>query len=318
MRSAAEPRTLRSWLGAMASGIARARTLGLAAEMSFWVFLSLVPLAAIAGYVAARIAVTHGWHAWLAESAAPPQVRELIAPQLEQLAAWRGGSLAPIAAVTFVWLAASGVHSVFDAVEVQTGTSRPWWKKRLLAIFVCIALALGVGLLALLGAGLDWVEALARRALPSPLAGAGDGPAGHFVRVALALFVAFAMMAGLYRVAIPPHCGRRFPVLPGAALAVLLQAALAWGYGIYLTRLGGGAGAYMAGLAVVGVTLTTIWLLSVALLLGAQLNRVLADRLRNEGAWPSSGESSSPRTSPRRPNGRSTGPSISQRPSEHH
>lgn len=172
--------------------------------MSFWVFLSLVPLAAIAGYVAARIAVTHGWHAWLAESAAPPQVRELIAPQLEQLAAWRGGSLAPIAAVTFVWLAASGVHSVFDAVEVQTGTSRPWWKKRLLAIFVCIALALGVGLLALLGAGLDWVEALARRALPSPLAGAGDGPAGHFVRVALALFVAFAMMAGLYRVAIPP------------------------------------------------------------------------------------------------------------------
>jgi membrane protein len=302
----------------MAAGIGRARTLGLAAEMSFWMFLALVPLAAIAGYVAARIAVTHGWHAWLAVSAAPPQVRDLIAPQVEQVADWRGGTLAPIAAVTFVWLGASGVHSVFDAVEVQTGTSRPWWKKRLLAIFTCIALALGVGLLALLGAGLDWVETLAKRELPSSLVGIGDGPAGHFVRIGLAVLVAFGMMAGLYRVAIPPQCGRRLPVLPGAALAVLLQAGLAWGYGVYVTRLGGGGGAYMAGLAVVGVTLTTLWLLSVALLLGAQLNRVLAERLRNEGAWRSSGESSSPRTSARRPTVRSTGPSISQRPSEHH
>jgi membrane protein len=308
------PGRVRSWLAAMADGIGRARTLGLAAEMSFWVFLALVPLAAIAGYVAARLAASH---AWLAASAVPPQVRDLIAPQLEQLAGWRGGAIAPIAAATFLWLASSGVHAIFDAVEVQTGTSRPWWKKRLLAIAACLALAVGVGLLALLGAGLDRIESLLGAHLPPFLAGLGRGTGSQMVRIALGVIVAFAMVSGLYRVAIPPKCGRHFPVVPGAALAVVLQAALGWGYGVYVTRLGGGGGAYMAGLAVVGVTLMTLWLLSVALLLGAQLNRVLAERLRRDHTWPSSGESSSPQTSPRRPNGRSIGPSISRRRSEH-
>ena len=42
----------REWLDPMWADIARARTLGLAAEMSFWLFLSLVPLAAVAGLAA--------------------------------------------------------------------------------------------------------------------------------------------------------------------------------------------------------------------------------------------------------------------------
>lgn len=299
----------------MAGGVDRARTLGLAAEMSFWMFLALVPLAAVAGYVAARLAASH---AWLAMSAVPPQVRDLVAPQVKSLAAMRGRTIAPIAAATFLWLASSGVAAVFDAVQVQTGTSRPWWKQRLLAIGTCIALALGVGLLALLGAGVDWMETLLGQKLPPWFVHAEHGPAAHVLRLVLGGLILFAMVAGLYRVAIPRDCGRRFPVLAGAALAVVLQIALGWGYGIYVTRLGGSGSSYEAGLAVVGVTLMMLWLFSVALLLGAQLNRVLADRLRSkEPPCPSSDESSSRPTSPKRPTAPSITRSISPRPSGH-
>ena len=70
-------------------------------------------------------------------------------------------------------------------------------------------------------------------------------------------------------------------------------------YGFYVTKLGGNGDAYQAGLAAVGITLMTLWLFSIALLLGAQLNCVLAGSLRRRDAWQATGGSSSPRTSPK-------------------
>jgi membrane protein len=293
-----------------AKGIGRARTLGLAAEMSFWLFLALVPLAAVAGMVAARLATSHPWleHAL---SSVPPQARDLLVQQVDRVASWHGRAVAPLAAATFVWLASSGVHAVFDALELQTGTSRPWWKKRLLSLATCIALAIGVALLALLGTGLGWVDALIGRHLPEGLVAAAHGPLGSAIRWGTGALLAVGMVAGLYRVAIPPGAQARFPVLPGAVLAVALQALLGRAYGWYVTGLGGSGSAYQAGLAAVGVTMMTLWLFSVALLAGAELNRVLAERLRRPDAWPRSAASSSPRTSPKHRTQLSTGPSRS-------
>jgi len=305
----------------MVAGIGRARTLGLAAEMSFWIFLALVPLAAVAGFAAARLAKAHLATFSSTLSAVPPEVRDLLVRQVDHLASWHGGTLAPVAAGTFVWLASSGVHAVFDALEVQTGAeARPWWKKRLLAIGTCIGLSIGFGLVAVLGAGLDWLGTLVGRELPAWIPGAVHGTAGHLVRWFVGALVAVAMEAGLFRVGLSGEY--RSPLLPGAVLAVALQAALGWLYGFYVTKLGGSGSAYEAGLAVVGVTLMILWLFSLALLLGAQLNVVLcrarmAKALRAAQACPSSAASSSRPTSPRPPTAPSTGPSSSPRVSGH-
>jgi hypothetical protein len=56
-----------------------------------------------------------------------------------------------------------------------------------------------------------------------------------------------------------------------------LTALLGRSYAFYIARAGAGD-AYRAGLTVVGVTLMTLWLFSVALLLGVHLNRVLSER----------------------------------------
>jgi membrane protein len=265
----------REWLAPILRGVTRARTLGLAAEMSFWLFLSLVPLAAIAGLVAARLATSHAPLTGSVLSSVPPDARRMIESQVEAVAQWNGGKVAPVALGTFVWLAASGVHSVFDALEVQSGTTRPWWKKRLLAIATCVGLSVGVAILGVLAVGLDRLAVLAGRAVS--LEGTGATVASVLARSVSGCIVSVAMVAALYRVGIPREAPRRTPILPGALLAVALLAALGWGYRLYVSRAGAGD-AYLGSLAVIGVTLMTLWLFSIALLLGAELNKVIRDR----------------------------------------
>jgi len=287
-------------LAEVVSGVTRRRTLGLAAEMSFWVFLSLVPLLAVAGFVAARVATAHPWGALSAMQAVPPPVRELVMKEADHIVRLRGGAMAPIAAATFVWLASTGVAAVFDALELQSGVKpRPWLAKRALAIGTCIALSVGGALIALLDSGVVWLEGVAGAHLPTWLVSLVHGPAGTVARWMVGAFVAVAMVSGLYRVGVPRTEGTRPHVLAGAVLAVVLMLALGFAYGFYVTKLGGSGSVYEAGLAAVGITLMTMWLFSIALLLGAQVNCVLAGRLRADGTWPRSAASSSPPTSPR-------------------
>jgi membrane protein len=271
----------RAWLQPLIVSLTRGRTLGLAAEMAFWIFLAMVPLAAVAGFAAARVATSNESVLPSLLSSLPEAARDLIVNQVRQVAAWRGGALAPVAVATFVWLASSGVQAIFDALEVQSGTSRPWWKRRLLALLACILLSVGVAGAALLVSGLGWLRSLLGRAAPIVFDAEGAAVRNVLGRLAAAA-LAVGMVAALYRIGIPREARSRMALLPGAVLAVILQGAMGWTYGTYVGRFGEG-GAYLAGLAVIAVTLMTLWLFSVALLLGATFNGVVAERRRNRG-----------------------------------
>jgi membrane protein len=306
-------------LQSLRKGASRARTFGLAAAMAFWLFLSLVPLAAVAGLLAARLVAARPWVLQSALASVPPQVRELVMSQVQQVAHWHGGAVAPAAVATFVWLASSGVSAIFDALEAQTGTSRPWWRRRLFAIASCVGLSIGTAVVALLSVGLDRLRAFAEHVLGGPTIPAAGAPLVHAVERPLTFALRWGagaviwvgMIALLYRVGIPGKKSEHDPVLPGAILAAVLHSVLGGGYGWYVATLGSRSGAYEAGLAVIGVTLVTLWLFSVALLLGAELNRVLAERLRRRGAWQRSDASSSPQISRKPRTEPSTGPSSS-------
>jgi uncharacterized BrkB/YihY/UPF0761 family membrane protein len=307
-------RKLPQTLWEVASGLTCRRTLGLAAEMSFWVFLSLVPLLAVGGFVAARVATSHPWQALSAMQAVPTPVKELVMREADHIASWRGGAVAPIAAATFVWLASTGIAAVFDALQLQSGAEpRSWLERRVLAIGTCIALAVGVALLTLLESGVSWLGRIAGAYVPPWIVTIVHGPAGTAARWLMGACIATAMVAGLYRVGVPHGERMRPRVVPGAVVAVVLMIGLGYAYGFYVTKLGGSGSVYQAGLAAVGMTLMTIWLFAIALLLGAELNCVLAEHLRADGAWPRSAASSSPRISRRPPSAPST-PRSSSRP----
>jgi membrane protein len=285
------------WLKPMWRNIDEKNTLGLAAQMAFWVFLSLVPLAAFAGFAAARFAVTHHEHILepLKESV-PPEVSQLIVPQVEHVSQWRGGTVAPIALVIFVWLASSGVHSAFDAIDIQVGTRRPWWKKRLYAIALCILLSIGTAVVAMLAAGFGWIA----RFVGAQWAWVGSA-LDWIVRVSLALVIALVLLCALYWVGLPNDVRKKMPIWPGAALALLLLIVMGFGYGEYIARMGMDE-PYLAGLAAVGATLILLYLYSLAVLFGVELNRVIGmHRAAKVASCSPSRASSSRPTSPSRP-----------------
>jgi membrane protein len=249
----------------------KARTFGLAAETAFWLFLSLVPLAAVAGLLAAKLALANWQTVVPFFSELPPAARELVAKELGNVSAWGGGSVGITGVAVFIWLASSGIHSIFDSLELQTGSERPWWKKRLIALGTCVAFSIGVAVLTFIGPG---IQAMERLVGVVPI---GSSVLVQILRAVIGIGITFGMVSTLYWIGVPPRVRKQMPILPGAALAVSLQILLGIGYRIYLSTAGDG-GAYQAGLAVIGVTLTALYLLSTALLAGAVLNRWIGCR----------------------------------------
>jgi len=262
------------WIRAFVREIVDSRIAGMAAEMAFWLFLSLIPLAAVAGLVAAKIAVSSSDVAAMLDSL-PPETRHLVAKQLTHVAAWKGGAVGAPAALVFFWLASGGIHSVFDLLEVMVGASRAWWKKRLIAIGACLALSAGTAIIAVLAGGLRHVLAFLHGAVS--FAGL-DHEAGFFdsaVRVTLGMITAVVLVAGIYFIGVPRVARKRIPIVPGALLAVGLQVMFGYGYVFYLSKVGVQS-AYQAGLSIIGVTMIALYLFSIALLVGALLNHLLA------------------------------------------
>ena len=264
------------WLKTLAANVDRSRTFGLAAEMTCWLFLALIPLAAVLGMIAAKLAMKNYEAASGIMRAMPSSMRQMIGGELGRVSAWNGGAVAPLAALTFIWLASSGLHAVFDGLEVATEScQRPWWKKRLYALASCIALSIGVALLTLLGTGLDWIRHIAGAGIPDVFA--GHGVVAGTLRLMTAAALAFGLIVFLYWAGVTRRMRSRMPRAPGAAIAVLLMGVLGWGYGFWVSKAGNGS-AYQAGLAVIGVTIMTLYLFCSALLLGAEINRVLGAR----------------------------------------
>jgi membrane protein len=264
-----------AWFRSFIRQLDVSRTTGMAAELAFWLFLSLIPLAAVAGLVAARIAVGSERMPEILASL-PPETQRLIKDQLAAVAAWNGGRVAAPAAVVFLWLGSGGVSAVFDVLEVKAGAARPWWKRRLVAVGTCVALSVGVAVIALMVTGVDRIVALVRGALPweiPPTTGAV-----HTVgRLAVGFATAVALVAGLYTVGVPRSVRRNRVVWPGALLAVAIQTMLGYGYGFYLAQVGTHS-AYQASLSIIGVTMMALYLFSLALLIGAELNAMIEKR----------------------------------------
>jgi membrane protein len=247
------------------------RILGLASEVAFWLFLSILPLAAVAAMAAAKIVVArHGAFDALL-GAVHPAMRTYVSSELGRVAAWKGGAVGPVAAVTFLWLASSGVHGLFDAFEAMGHVTRPWWKKRALAIIACVLLSIGVAVVSVLAIGVERMAAFLQNAAPFP--GWLESAFGRAVRVGVGGAVAFGMIAGLYALGNPRPAGRRrLPVLPGALFATVASAVLAYGYAL-VVRLAGDSGAYLAGLATIAVSMTFVYLYALAILLGYTVNQ---------------------------------------------
>jgi membrane protein len=267
-----------AWLRCLERRLDAHRWFGLGTEMAFWLFLSLLPLVAVAGLIAARLALSNWAQVAPVLGSLPAATQGLLRKELGEMVAWNDGKTQISAGIMFLWLASSGIHSIFDGIEVESDAApRPWWRKRLLALGACLALSVGIALLALLGAGVGWLWQYLGGSTLFTVGQLESSPLGRALRLVLGMAVSVGLVSGLYALGLPPAARKSMPLLPGAGLAVGMQILVAFAYGLYLSKAGDG-GAYQAGLASIGVTLIALFLVCLTLLIGIEVNHMLAER----------------------------------------
>jgi len=281
--------------------------------MAFHFFLSLLPLFVFIGYLVGSIARKKGVENVLAPllESLPDNAEAVVKKEVLRLAG--ADTLGPLAAFGFLWVAGGGTHGLMDSVEGLVGAPpRPWWKKRVLAMLWVLTSLLAVGV-ASLGI-IQWDEvfhgpepAVEGIAQPVPVAspgvsgGAAPSASGNVsahppprarphpprrkprmlrsdgeraLAGVLSLAGAVGGLAAFYWFSISHSSRVKRRVFPGAVLAVGLWLVITWGFSLYVATLATCA-VFYGSLAAVAVLLIWLWLTSMAILVGAELNSQL-------------------------------------------
>ncbi|CAA9390535.1 MAG: hypothetical protein AVDCRST_MAG35-378 [uncultured Quadrisphaera sp.] len=260
----------------------RWRVTGLAAEASFFTLLSLPGLALSLAAAAAAVGraagpdataeLTRGVLETSSRFVTPDVVRDVVAPTLDDALSTTRADLISLGLLFALWSGSRAVHVFVDAITIMYGLGglRGLALARLQSMLLhLVSLVVAVVGLPLLVLG----PPLAERLLPDRL----DG----LTRVLwpVAVLVATALVATLYHVATPVRSPWRRDV-PGAAAAVLV-----WLAASALLRVVVGE-SFARGASVYGPLTTAIvvmgwlYLLAVAVLVGAALNAAIDER------WP--------------------------------
>jgi membrane protein len=213
--------------------------------------------------------------------AMPQSTRELIAGRVQQFVDSAHPGFAIGSAVLALWGASRGAVALGGALNtiLDKEETRPWVRRQLIAIGVTLAVALimviALGLLVVgptighyfadrfgLGSAFDVVWGI-----------------GRWVGAGVLVMLVWAM---LYKAL--PNTNAPFRVFtPGAIFGVLLWLGIGYLFGLYLSHWGSYEATYGAfGTAI--IFLTWMWLSNIALLIGAEINDVLADFRKHKSA----------------------------------
>lgn len=263
----------------------------LASAMAFDLFLALVPLLALAGWATSRVVggnsgALQNLSRWL--EIAPGDVHRIIEQHTVRLS---GQAVAPIVLVGAIWLGSGAFASVMGAFEKTSPSDpRPWWVRRAIAISCvpCFLAAMTLGAwLALHMVGFALVDKLPHFVFMSSIEVDTAGWIGLLVSTVLITL----LIAAFFRIALRRDVPKR-RVWPGTLLALGIGSAASYGFAVYAATLAQYA-LYYGSLAAVAVLLAWLWICSLALLLGAELNvfleeQAVVDSRRPPGSGPNS------------------------------
>jgi membrane protein len=260
----------------------RNRVTGLAAEAAFFALLSLPPLlfglAGSIGYVFENInpaqveQVRHSIIDVSARALTPQTVNAIVRPTLNDVFANGRFDVISVGFILALWSGSRALNVFVDTITIMYGLGghRGVVKTRVLSFSLYVlGLVTGVITLPLVVAG----PTLVRRVVPDRL----DFINELYWPIVIALCICF--LATLYHVSVPVRTSWRFN-LPGAALTMII-----WIFGSYLLRwvltsTAKGSTSIYGPLAAPIIVMLWLYLLSIAVLIGAALNAAF-DRL-----WP--------------------------------
>lgn len=252
---------------------------GMAAEMAYRFLFAIVPLllllATTLGFIGEAIGLP-GLFARLIESArpvVPAAVIEILEGVAARMLHEHSGSFFTLGLVGTLWGAASGVGALMKGLNraYDAERARPLWRRQLWAFAVAFALPL-MALAALTFASVGR-RALANAATTLGLGDIGAAVVGTASAVLLAS-VFFAAMSFVYHRLPNVRMPYRY-VVPGTFVAMLGLVLLSIGFSLYLDVAGGSAAAYTT-FGTAFVFLLWLYLASLVVLVGAEVNALLS------------------------------------------
>ena len=251
----------------------------LAAGLSFYFVLAFFPFLLFLVAVVTLVPGVQGVTDWLLQSAArfvPQEAWALVEGVIRGVLHQRRGGLVSVGAVLALWSASSGAIAVMECLNVAHGVTehRVWWKTRLEALWLTVALSLFV------------IVAFVLTLFAGPMATAAAGYLGPVAGAATVAFnwtVSLGLMtlvtATVYYVC-PDAAHLRWQWLsPGVAVFVSGFTLASAGFSIWVARFGSYDKTY-GSLGAPIVLLFWLYLLAAFLLLGGELDAFLDQRLR--------------------------------------
>jgi membrane protein len=251
---------------------------GLAAEIAFWVLLSLPSLLLTAIAAASLVIEGQAWEAQLVDRVVEVSsvaltgatIQSVVVPVLQQLLEGGGPTLVSFAFIVALWTASRAVRVVLTTIAIvsRRGAQRRGWQDRLLGFAVTLgALLVGSILAPLLVAGPNFGDQLVSWLGTDLVVLADIWRAAYWPSVILLATLALAV---IYHLGVPGRSKWRHD-WPGAVLAAAVWLAGSAGLRLYGLWVVDGESAY-GPLAGPIVALLWLWLTGFAVLLGAQLN----------------------------------------------
>ena len=272
---------LRTWQASLEHDV-----FGSAAELAYYFLLALFPLLIFLTSMVGFLPGVQDSIVNLLAGAAPPEAMELVRETLADVVSHRSGGLLSVGLIASLWSASSGVASLMDALNKTWGAaeSRPFWRRRLKAIALTVAmtvLVVGGSLLIMVGRHLGrWVEASFRIsggiAVISTMLGYLSGFALLLVGIGLLYYFG------------PDIKRARRRINPGALIAAVGTVIGSLLFSFYV-QVGPRASATYGSLGAVVTLMLWLYLLGLMVLIGAEINSEIdANRERNAGRLASS------------------------------
>lgn len=262
------------------------RVFGRAAELSYYFLLALFPLlifltSVIGIIMGSGTGTRHALFNYLARIM-PPSAFQLLDTTMYEVSTASGSGKISFGLLAALWAASNGLSAITDSLNAayDLEESRPWWKQRLVAIGLTIALSvLILSALVLVVAGGNIGEGVANHY--------GFGPAFALVWkiiqwpvIFAALVLAFAL---IYYFAPDFHDQAWQWLTPGAAIGVALWLLVSFGFRVYLQFFDSYSKTY-GSLGAVIVLMLWLYFTGAAVLIGGEINSEIENAAAEKGA----------------------------------
>ncbi len=277
----------------------------IAAAVTYYGFLALFPFLLLVVALASLIITPEQAQQIVRQlsEVAPGAVTQIVGDRIRQLGQQQNVSLVGFGAVGAIWAASGAVSALTRALDTtyDVKDTRPWWKTQGLALIMTVV----SGVLALI-AGLVAIAAPA-------VAGFIGGPLGTLIvwlRLPVAGLIMMFLWAVLYWALPDVEQDFKF-ITPGSVIGVVIWVVASWGFSLYVSHFAHYDKTY-GSIAGVIVLLFWMWISSVVLLVGAELNSFIehaspegkrqgAKSLADKGTTPKTGAGEPPASGPVRP-----------------